>query len=194
MDPRSLEAAPKVALTAVVLIPPETIWEPIQAIRSAHDPQFVRWMPHVTLLYPFVPETRLDEAAALLTPAAATVEPFEATLASFGHFVHGRGSATLWLRPEPSDRLIALQAALAQAMPWCDDVGRFPGGFTPHLSVGRFPNRTQAEAMAERLLTTWTPLRFRALQVALIARPGPPGAPFAVRTRLPLATGNPAEV
>ena len=101
MDPRSLEAAPKVALTAVVLIPPETIWEPIQAIRSAHDPQFVRWMPHVTLLYPFVPETRLDEAAERLAPAAAAAEPFEATLGGFGPFVHGRGGAPPGGRPRP---------------------------------------------------------------------------------------------
>ena len=43
----------KTHTTAVVLIPPEEVWEPIQALRRAHDRNFDRWMPHITLLYPF---------------------------------------------------------------------------------------------------------------------------------------------
>jgi 2'-5' RNA ligase len=183
---RPLEAEPKVHRTAVVLIPPEAVWEPIQAIRRVHDPQVRRWMPHVTLLYPFVPQPRLAEAADRLRPAAAQVEPFEITLREFGCFAHGRRSATLWLRPEPEERAKALQAALEAAMPWCDDVSRFAGGFAPHLSVGRFPGRGAAERAAAALEAGWEPLRFVATKVALIARSGAPGDAFSVRTTLPL--------
>jgi 2'-5' RNA ligase len=188
MEPatRPLELEPKVALTAAVLIPAEAVWEPIQAIRRRYDPQVRRWMPHVTLLYPFVPEGRLEEAVERLRRAGASIAAFEVTLADFGHFVHERGSVTLWLRPEPAERVAALQRALQGAMPWCDDVSRFAGGFAPHLSVGRFRGRVEAEQVAAELKAGWQPVRCAAADVALIARSGRPEEPFSVRLRLPL--------
>ena len=43
----------KVYISAVVIIPPESLWAPIQEIRSVYDRQINRWMPHINLLYPF---------------------------------------------------------------------------------------------------------------------------------------------
>ena len=40
--------------TAAVIITPEDVWGPIQAIRQKHDSKVGRWMPHVTLTYPFL--------------------------------------------------------------------------------------------------------------------------------------------
>jgi hypothetical protein len=42
--------------TAVVIIPPEALWAPIQAVRKEHDRQFRRRMPHISLIYPFRPK------------------------------------------------------------------------------------------------------------------------------------------
>jgi len=179
-----LDQEPKVAFTAVVIIPPEAAWEPIQAVRRLHDPQFLRWMPHVTMAYPFVPERRLAEAAELLRSAAAGTEPFELTFDGFGKFTHSERSVTLWLRPEPVGPLGELQARLQQAMPWCDDVARFFGGFTPHLSLGRFHSVSDADRVAQA--AGWQPLRFRVTELALIARSGAPADPFGVRLSLPL--------
>ena len=47
--------AKKTHKTAVVIIPPEDVWDPIQKIREKYDRQFRRWMPHITLIYPFRP-------------------------------------------------------------------------------------------------------------------------------------------
>jgi poly(A) polymerase len=185
---RPLEIERKAPLTAVVLIPPEEVWGPIQAIRDVHDPQFFRWMPHVTLLYPFVPERRLADAAELLRPAAASVEPFEVTLQGFGHFTHESGTGTAWVTPHPVSAMAELQSALQRAMPWCDDVIMFSGGFTPHLSVGRFHSRGDAVRMTIRLDATWEPIRFMAKELALIARSGAPNDPFHVRITLPLGS------
>jgi hypothetical protein len=38
--------------TAAVIIRPESIWTPIQAIRQE---QANRWLPHITLTHPFLP-------------------------------------------------------------------------------------------------------------------------------------------
>ncbi|MFP2927299.1 poly(A) polymerase [Pyxidicoccus sp. 3LG] len=175
--------------TAVVLIPPEAVWEPIQALRRKHDSKFTRWMPHITLLYPFVPEEFFDEAEALIADALHTMKSFEVTLTGFHHFEH-RANATAWLRPEdrPFGALKSLHAALEQALPECTEQGhKSARGFTPHLSVGQLP-RSSAADIARTLSAWgkhWRPLTFEAREVCIIRRKG--DTPFEVVRRIPLA-------
>lgn len=175
--------------TAVVLIPPQDVWEPIQAIRREHDRQFRRWMPHVTLLYPFRPRERFDEADSALRQATGQIEPFEVRLAEFRHFGHGRGSYTLWLAPEPRQAMVQLQAALQSAVPDCDDVSRHSNGFTPHLSVGQVRGADALTRLENDLQAAWTArggLSFVARQVSLIWRGPPPDDVFRVDRNIPL--------
>jgi 2'-5' RNA ligase superfamily len=58
-------------------------------------------MPHINLLYPFVPAGEVEKAMPLPVEACALVTPFAVTLASFHSFRHPSGTATLWLAPEP---------------------------------------------------------------------------------------------
>ncbi len=118
--------------TAVVLIPPEEIWEPIQALRRQYDRHVARWMPHVTLLYPFRPMTEFAAALPALEAACRTCAPFELELAQFRFFAHGARGFTMWLAPEPRAELVRLHAALVAAAPECDATARGPQGFTPH--------------------------------------------------------------
>ncbi|MFY0570459.1 RNA repair domain-containing protein [Archangium lansingense] len=76
---RSL-SVPLVRQSCLVLVPPEEVWAPIQALRAVHDSKFERWMPHVTLLFPFVPEDSFGEAEALITEALRNIEPFDVVL------------------------------------------------------------------------------------------------------------------
>jgi 2'-5' RNA ligase len=171
--------------SAVVLIPPPGIWPPIQAIRRAHDRQVRRWMPHVTLVYPFLPRPALAEAVPAATEALAAVARFEVRLARFDAFRHRGGTFTLWLAPEPRDALAAVQAALVRRFPACDATGRFDGGFTPHLSVGQA--RGEAELAAfQRDLEGWSPLAFTARAVAVIVRDPPPADVFRTFAEVPL--------
>jgi len=176
----------KAPYTAAVLIPPEGIWEPIQAIRRRHDPHIVRWMPHITLLYPFVEAAALPRAAEVLRPAVGTFPSFGVRLSSFGYFVHSRGSATIWLRPDPSDLVVKLHSRLLGLLSWCDDTSRFAGGFTPHLSVGRWPE-SEARQAAAKLHEFWKPIDWQMESICLIARPESDDQPFAVHHVLALA-------
>jgi 2'-5' RNA ligase len=157
--------------SAVVVIPPGAVWEPIQRIRRVHDSRVRRWMPHVTLLYPFRPRADFAAARPGLERAAARVEPFALVLARFRRFAHGRGRVTAWLEPEPREPLLALESALLAEFPDCDDVARFRGGFTPHLSVGQLAGPQAGEALAA-LGRGWAPLRFEVASIAAIARAG----------------------
>ncbi|HEX8702471.1 MAG TPA: poly(A) polymerase [Myxococcaceae bacterium] len=191
-DPTRVLSVPPVHQAAVVLIPPEELWPAIEALRSKHDRNYERWMPHITLLYPFVPEEHFAEAETLITQALQNLAPFQVTLSGFEYFEH-RGSVTAWLRPEdrPHGALGALQAALEAALPQCNEQGRkSERGFTPHLSVGQLPRSSPADI--RRTLATWEqnwkPLTFEAHEVCLISRRG--DVPFEVRRRVALGGGK----
>jgi RNA 2',3'-cyclic 3'-phosphodiesterase len=163
--------------SAVALIPPAEVWPPIQAIRRVHDRQFRRWMPHVTLLYPFLPRAGLAAAVPIAERALADVEPFEIALARLDVFRHRGGTFTVWLAPEPKDALAAVQAALVRRFPGCDATGRFASGFTPHLSVGQARDEEHVEALRGEL-EGWRPLAFTARAVSVIVREAPPADVF----------------
>ncbi|WP_223645274.1 poly(A) polymerase [Corallococcus sp. EGB] len=170
--------------TALVLIPPEEVWGPIQALRKKHDAKFQRWMPHITLLYPFVPEEDFETAEAILVDALQGVAPFEVTLSAFGHFEH-RANATAWLRPDaqPSGALAALHAKLVAALPECATSAH--GGFTPHLSVGQLPLSTDIPRTLAEWQRSWRSLKFHVGELCLIRRKG--DTPFEIIRRIPLA-------
>jgi 2'-5' RNA ligase len=175
--------------TAVAVVPPEEVWGPIQAIRRRHDRQVGRWMPHINLLYPFRPRAELPAMTAALSGACASVAPFSVTLAELRFFPHGSGRCTLWLTPQPAEELRRLHAALLAAFPDCDDLSRFPAGYTPHLSVGQSLTVAACERLRAELQQDWRPIVFPLTEVVLLARDedgpfgitqrarlGPPGA------------------
>jgi len=179
--------------TAVVLIPPKKIWEPIQRIRKLHDRQFERWMPHVTLVFPFRPRREFGAAAPLVAAACALVEPFTVTLSEFRFFRH-RHSFTAWLGPRPEDSIVRLQKEIAGRFPDCDEVSRFEGGFRPHLSVGQARTVNEIDALLSDLAGEWRPLEFEATEVAMIWRGPATGDVFRVAKTVRLgATSSPQE-
>lgn len=170
-------AAVKTFKTALVIIPPEDLWAPIQGLRRQYDRHFRRWMPHITLLYPFRPASTFEALAPRLAHACAALAPFEVKLTRFDLFLHSRRNSTLYLLPEPDGSLQALQAAVMKIVPDCDDVSRLPGGFKPHLSVGQVRSR-DADALREQCQAIWQPLAFTVTQVALIWRNDAPDDVF----------------
>lgn len=180
--PDRLQTVQPVYRSAVVAIPPAELWPAIQAIRQQFDRQIDRWMPHINLLYGFIPETNFAEAAPVIAQMLADFEPFEITLERFEVFTH-RASCTAWLLPisDPPDALQRLQSRLQQLFPQCDEQSRkSPAGFTPHLSVGQFRSPEAARAQ----LPAWQPVRFRLSEIALIGRGE--DTPFSVKFRIPL--------
>jgi poly(A) polymerase len=173
--------------SALVMIPPESTWAPIQALRTQHDKHVERWMPHVTLLYGFVPESHFEAAAQATAEAVASLKPFEVELSHFDAFEH-RASSTVWIRPDTKvpGALIELQRALLSAFPTCQEQQR-EGGFTPHLTVAQCTNLSSARESIGRWQAAWKPSSFVVDEVCLISRRG--DEPFEVRHRIKLG-GN----
>ena len=170
--------------TAVVAIPPPEVWEPIQAIRRQHDRNVHRWMPHITLLYPFMPREHFGEALPGLMEVGRQSAAFQVTLATFWTFTHAFGKATVWLAPEPCHPLVTLQAALQDAFPAYNEQSRFPTGFTPHLSVGQASSPRGRQHLLETLQASWQPVQFTLTALALIWREAE--RPFEVAHAIPL--------
>ena len=158
----------KTHTTAVVLIPPESIQQPIQDIRKIHDRNYIRWMPHITMLYPFALQTEFPEITPALEQTAEETTSFTVTLTSFNTFKH-RKSSTMFLIPEPDDNIKKLHKSLISHLPDYDDTARFPNGFTPHLSIGQFQHQTLTQEK-QRLQTNWKPIQFKVDLLYLIYR------------------------
>ena len=165
-------------------MPPPDVWEPIQAIRRQHDRHIQRWMPHINLLYPFVPREQFDEVLPGLTAAVQHIVPFQVRLATFRSFTHGAGRATLWLEPEPRPAFVALQAALQAVFPAYDEQSRFAAGFTPHLSVGQTTSSAARQLLLSTLQGPWQPVQFRLMAIMLIWRTA--DGPFEIAHAIPL--------
>ncbi|UCD28509.1 MAG: 2'-5' RNA ligase family protein [Planctomycetota bacterium] len=176
---------PKTHQTAIVIIPPDPCWEPIQVIRREHDRQFRRWMPHITLIYPFRPRNLFDAVTVQLREACRLIKPFEIDLPCFHHFQHGQNH-TLWLAPQPNNPLIQLQAALESAVPDCNDTSRHPDGFTPHLSVGQVRGRRNMDKLKQQLQNAWQPISLPVTEISLIWRNPPPDDIFHLDRTIPL--------
>ena len=125
----------------------------------------------------------------LLTRVCRSVEPFEVQLTRFDLLIHSRRRATLYLIPEPTGALKELQKALSDAVPDCDDVTRFTGGFRPHLSVGQIRSQ-EADAFSAKLQATWQPLAFTLSHVYLIWRSDPPDDVFRIGVMVSLGASR----
>jgi 2'-5' RNA ligase len=178
----------KTHTTAVVLIPPPVIWMPIQSIRRVHDRHVSRWMPHITLLYPFRQRHEFDSLAGRFSSACMGIERFRLALTEIRYFRHRRDSYTLWLAPEPKEALVHLQALIEEVVPDCHDVSRHQGGFTPHLSVGQVRGEREMSELKEALQASWQPLTFTASEISLIWRGEPPDDVFRIGETVGLGT------
>jgi len=178
--------------TAIVVIPPQDAWPAIQAIRTKHDAKVRRWMPHITLVYPFLPVSEFQAAQERLAIVCRDVPAFEVELTEFRTFRHRRGNSTIWLAPKPDAGLIELQAVVQRSALGDHFEGRRHAGFQPHMSVGQVQGKAGMLRLVADLQAAWQPVRFAVSGVSLIWRGEPPDDVFRVAATVPLMSERPA--
>jgi len=177
----------KVYTSAVVIIPPEEKWVLIQEIRKKYDRQINRWMPHINLLYPFVPEDQFNKYKRKITAVCNEIQPFEIIFREFKYFPHKHQNFTMWLLPEPSNLIIKLQSQLLEIFPDCNDVNKHKGGFTPHLSVGQKKGRSLLNSTLKELHSQWNDLKFNLKSIFFISRESGGISKYQVIKEIPLS-------
>lgn len=173
--------------SALVVIPPEECWAPLQEIRQKYDRQFHRWMPHINLLYGFLSEEHFEGASEILGDHLLSFSPFKLSLSEFCSFEHSSSSSTLYLKSEgyPPGILQDLQSDLQRLFPMCQEQSqKSPWKYTPHLSLGQFRSSEVREEVMKSLQKNWVPLSFEVGEICLISRTGE--GPFEVKKRLAL--------
>jgi len=182
----------KVVTSAVIVSPPQDMWVPIQAIRSMHDKAYVRWLPHINLIYPFVPANEFPQIVNGFTAGMAQVQPFTVTFDSFDFFEHGPRSCTLFLKPrtEPPSALQDLQAAIQRVFPFCDDQTKKSddGLFHAHLTVGQFKGQREVLKFKSDFEKNWKPIQWQVKEVYIISRSGED--PFTIRHTISFGGGQ----
>jgi len=160
----------KVYTSACVIIPPKEKWHSIQKIRQEYDNQIHRWMPHITLLYPFRPKTQFNDLEKDFIEKCSKIHSFEVYLKKFKYFRHQHQNYTIWLDPEPNHSIIQLQTELLKIVPDCDDVNKYKNGFLPHLSVGQIKGKEKLVQIVSELQEFWEELPFSLNLIFFISR------------------------
>ena len=176
----------KVYTSALVIIPPKELWSPIQEIRMKYDRHIKTWMPHITLLYPFVFEAEFELIIEDFMDVCNKSSPFRITLKEFDVFYHGRQNYTFWLRPQPMQSIIELQKLLLRVVPECNDVNLYKDGFVPHLSLGQLNDKNKITSLLENMNKKWNQLSFSVNQIHFISRKPFKDSKFEIKKRLRL--------
>ncbi len=160
--------------SAIAIIPEKEVWEPIQKIRQKYDSSFERWMPHINLIYGFLPEKYFEEARILIEHALENFNDFYIEMNTFHYFTH-KNSSTIWLKPETQTTKIinTLQKKLEHIFPQCNEQSsKSKKGFTPHLTVATLnkAHKSQLQKLIEELSVNWKSEKFLVKGIALISR------------------------
>jgi 2'-5' RNA ligase len=120
--------------SAVLVLVPEAE-SVVASHRAALDGAAAMGVPaHVTVLYPFVPPERTDDAViAALAGAVRSVSAFDLAFRRLRWF----DRSVLWLAPEPPEPFMALTAAVHRAFPDYVPYSGVHADVAPHLTVGQ---------------------------------------------------------
>lgn len=176
----------KVFTSAVVIIPPEEKWALIQEIREKYDRNIQRWMPHITLLYPFRPEAEYLTLEKEFLEICKNINPFEINLKEFKYFNHGKQRYTLWLNPEPVVSIKNLQKTILEIVPDCNNVNKYKHGFSPHLSVGQIQGKNNLLELIKNLQDNLHEIHFLLNDIFFIAREKSKTSQFEIKKRIQL--------
>lgn len=155
--------------TALIIMPPKELWDQIQAIRSTHDSAYIRWMPHVNLLFPFVTESQFPDAEKLLIEQIAkdNIKEFEIEFTDLSFFVRKK-STTLFLDPSNKDDMLQnIYNSIIKVFPNLPTRDQF----TPHLTLGNSWNTEKdVKEARDNFQKIWKTIKFTVDSIHLISR------------------------
>jgi 2'-5' RNA ligase len=193
--------------SALCIIPDESVWPDIQAIRRDHDANVERWMPHINIIFPFVNQddpAQLACAAHALAAELRHTAPFDIRLDHIEFFEDSERKKTeknekvffkeaicnFWLSPATRDgRISDIHRIAANLFPICKKGFFAERQFTPHLTVGQVAGPVTEEKKAESTALWRGSRAFTCSRVFVVAR-YEKDAPFRVRHIVPLGGGG----
>ncbi|CAF1457117.1 unnamed protein product [Adineta steineri] len=168
--------------TALCIIPPENVWEQIQTIRSIHDKAYPRWMPHINLIYPFVPENNFDNIKVQLELICNRRKPFQIQFnqSSFEYFKQRGDLCTYHLRPTMSTDIVELQKSIQNQL---SNIIKTKRGFEAHLTLGQTTTSEISNTLID-IKNKWTTIEFTVDRIYMISRENHPDNLFTIKKEI----------
>ncbi|CAF1157808.1 unnamed protein product [Adineta steineri] len=168
--------------TALCIIPPENVWEQIQAIRSIHDKAYPRWMPHINLIYPFVPENNFDNIKVQLELICNQRKPFQIQFnqSSFEYFKQRGDLCTYHLRPTISTDIVELQKLIQNQL---SNIIKTKRAFEAHLTLGQTTTSKISNTLID-IKNKWTTIEFTIDRIYMISRENHPENLFTIKREI----------
>ncbi|CAF1293269.1 unnamed protein product [Adineta steineri] len=168
--------------TALCLIPPENVWDQIQSIRSIHDKAYPRWMPHINLIYPFIPESEFANMKIKLDSVFNAEGPFQIEFdqSSFQYFTQKRGECTFHLRPKQTENVIELYKKIEKVLPNYLLKDR---PFEAHLTLGQTTTSRISDVFIE-MKAKWKKITFTVDRICMISRENDPNDLFSIKNQV----------
>ncbi|MBZ0302015.1 MAG: 2'-5' RNA ligase family protein [Anaerolineae bacterium] len=142
--------------TSIVIVAPHPVQAIAMPIMRQYAPEsLIRFRPHITLLFPFVPFQRIQAACDRLYPLCAGIAPFEITLEGYDEF-----PGVIYMKPADPEPIRAVFRTIHQAFP---DYPPYEGKFgddsiEPHMTVATFDSIHEQPVVP---LPNYPPITFR---------------------------------
>lgn len=124
----------------------------VNEIRSKYDKSFLRWMPHINLLFPFVNEEQFDKVINILQPILLNIDSFNINMNEIGYFSQGKDKITVHIKSSNDDKLQELYNIICLNLPQELKeliTAKHYHKFNPHLTIGQFSKSNKLSTLNE---------------------------------------------
>ncbi|HEX3052076.1 MAG TPA: 2'-5' RNA ligase family protein [Aggregatilineaceae bacterium] len=165
--------------TALALVAPHDVQALVVPLLKHYSPELLVVFPaHISVLYPFVPPDRLEDACETLRTLCADVTPFEITLAGYDRF-----PGTTFLNPVNPTPIHQLYAKIHARFPdYLPYGGAFGPDIHPHMTVAQF--KTEADQQ-QAVFPPYAPVTFLARRLHVLSGPSTLDRPWLTEAVIP---------
>ena len=141
--------------TSVVIAAPHEVQAiAVPIMRQYAMVNLVRFRPHITLMFPFVPFAELEAACETLYRLCNTIPPFDVTLNGYGEF-----PGVIYMKPaNPAPIQAVFQRIFSTFPDYPPYEGQFGPDLEPHMTVASFDTLVEQPVVA---LPNYAPITFR---------------------------------
>ena len=142
--------------TGLIILPPPEVRTEVDMWRRIFKAYEGSMTPHITIVYPFVPQKIWDESRRAVLDTFKGLHPFTIKLRELGTFIHDE--SVLWLKPEDGNNLMKLRAKMQHLFSTYMPASSL--AYVPHLTLGFFKSLQELHQARKTVQKQLQPLEF----------------------------------
>ena len=142
--------------TGLIILPPPEIRSEVDMWRRVFKSYEGMMTPHITIVYPFVPQKIWEESRRSVLNTLKDIHPFSIKLRELGTFIHDE--SVLWMKPEDGNNLVKIRARMQQI--FSTHMPASSLAYVPHLTLGFFKSVKELHKARKTVQKQLEPLDF----------------------------------